>query len=44
MRIIAFEFVKAINKKQFFALNTNNSNIKLYFLILLILLLFFNFI
>jgi len=44
IHIIAFEFVKTINKKQFFVLNTSNSNIKLYSLILLTLLLFFNFI
>jgi len=44
MRIIAFKFVKTINKKQLFALNISNLSIKLYSLILLTLLLFFNFI
>ncbi len=40
--IIVFKFVKTINKKQLFISNTNSLSIKLYFLILLIFLLFFN--
>ncbi len=44
IRIIAFEFVKTINKKQLFALNISNLSIRLCFLILLTLLLSFNFI
>ena len=42
MRIIAFEFAKIMNEKLHFAFNMINSNIKSYFLILSMFLLFFN--